>query len=80
MGVKIFKLYLKEKLYDPNFHLYSKSQLADLLEQFYVEIRKETERIQTGSFINIRAAIIGILGAMDTMLTFPMSQSSPKLT
>ena len=58
MGVKIFKLYLKERLYDLDFESYSKAQLADVLEQFYVEVCKEDrEKYKTGSLINIRAAI-----------------------
>ena len=58
VGVKIFKCYLKERLYDPDFESYSKAQLADVLEQFYVEVRKEDrEEYKTGSLINIRAAI-----------------------
>ena len=58
VGVKIFKLYLKERLYDPDFESYSKAQLADVLEQFYIEVRKEDgEEYKTGSLINIRAAI-----------------------
>ena len=58
VGVRIFQQYLSERGYDKNFETYDNVLLADVLEQFYVEARRENgDDYKTGSLINIRAAI-----------------------
>ena len=40
VGVNVFRAYLKEKELDPNFESYSKDRLAEVLQKFYVEVRR----------------------------------------
>ena len=42
VGVRLFKQYLTERSYDPNFASYTKVLLADGLEMFYVEVAGRT--------------------------------------
>ncbi len=58
VAVNIFRAYLKEKELDIEFEKYEKSQLATVLEKFYVEARREDGQLyKTGTMTNIRASL-----------------------
>ena len=57
-GVRIFREYLKSKDLPLDFENFEKERLADVLTQYYVEVRREDgKQYKTGSLINLRAGL-----------------------